>query len=78
MRLDDEADRLALLEVEHARAHQILVHDRVEVAVVDDVVHVTVDVVIRPARGDREEVRIVRARVGDGLLIVQKDSALAS
>ncbi len=64
LRLDDEADRRAPFEVEHARAQQILVHDRIEVAVVHDVVHVAVDVVIRPARRDREEVRIVRALRG--------------
>jgi hypothetical protein len=53
-----------LLEVEHAGADQILIHHRVEVAVIDDVVDVAVDVVVHPACGDRQKMRVGAARGG--------------
>jgi hypothetical protein len=47
--LDDEADDRARPDVERALLDEVLVHHRVEVRVVDDVVHVAVDVVVHPA-----------------------------
>src|SRR5215211_4158237 len=55
LRLDDQADDPALLDVEGSRGDQVPVHDRVEVRVVDDVVDVAVDVVVHPAGRDRKE-----------------------
>jgi hypothetical protein len=62
-RLDDETDDVALADVEPALVDEMLVHHRVEVRVVRHVVDVAVGVVVHPARGDREEVAVVRARV---------------
>jgi len=47
-----QTDDRALLDIEHPLLDKILVHHRVEEAVVDDVVDVAVDVVVTPARGD--------------------------
>src|SRR3970040_2442833 len=58
-----QADHRALLDVEHATLDQILVHDCVEPGVIDDVVDVTIDVVIDPARSDGEEMPVVGTAV---------------
>src|SRR4030095_14290562 len=50
--------------IEHAGAHQVLVHDGVEPAVVDDVVHVPVGIVVHPACGDRMKVPVLITPVG--------------
>src|SRR5918912_706372 len=63
-RLDDQADDPALLDVERPRGDEILVYDRVEVRVVDDVVDVAVDVVIHPAGRNRKEPPVPIARLG--------------
>src|SRR3546814_10118280 len=55
--LGADADDLAVVDVEPAFVNQVGVDHRVEVGVVDDVVHVAVDVVVHPARRDGEEVR---------------------
>src|SRR5689334_12784874 len=59
--LHRDADHRTLVDVEPARLDQVLVDDRVEVRVVDHVVHVAVDVVVHPSRGDFEKARIIRA-----------------
>jgi len=48
--LDDEADRIAALDVEQPGFDQPGVHRRVEPLVIDRVVDVAVGVVVRPAR----------------------------
>jgi hypothetical protein len=49
------------VDVEPAVADQVLVDDGVEVAVIDDVIDVAVDVVVHPARRDGKEMRVVGA-----------------
>ena len=63
LRLDDEPDRGPVADVEAAGADEVLVHRRVEVRVVGDVVDVAVAVVVHPPRRDGEEmpVRVARA-----------------
>ena len=51
--LDRHADDGPALRVEAASLDQVVVNHGVEVAVVDDVVHVAVDVVVHPAGRDR-------------------------
>jgi hypothetical protein len=58
LRLDDEPDNRTPLDVQYARADQILVHDRIEVRVIDNVVDVPVDVVVHPARRYTQEVGV--------------------
>ena len=60
-----EAHGFAGGDVERAAIDQHAVHRRVEEAVVDDVVHVAIDVIVRPARGDKfkmAEIGAVEAR----------------
>src|SRR5205823_14363855 len=59
---DHDADGAALRRVEQVALDEHPVHERVEVRVVGGVVDVTVDVVVRPAGDDLEEVREVAAR----------------
>ncbi len=59
--LHDVADDRVVDDVEAADADQVLVHHRVEIRVVGDVVDVAVAVVVHPARGNREEMAVVRA-----------------
>ena len=63
--LEHESDRRAVGDVEHAAFDQVLVHGRVEERVVDDVVDVSVRIVVAPARRDRREAGIERAAGGD-------------
>ena len=44
------------MDIQPALLDQVGIHRAVEIAVIDDVVDVTVDVVVVPARGDRLEV----------------------
>src|SRR5438128_5646030 len=60
-RLHHQADHLARGELEQPPVDQPAVHQRVEVGVVGRVVDVPVDVVVRPARGDGQEMRVARA-----------------
>jgi len=66
--LGHHADGGAPRNVEAGLAHEVLVHDGVEVRVVHDVVHVSVRIVVHPARRDAQEVREVGA---DGRLPVR-------
>lgn len=61
--LDHEPDLIAARRVEHALFDQPAVHGGVEERVVDDIVHVPIDVVVHPARGDDAECP-VRGSVG--------------
>src|SRR5690606_16212065 len=63
VRLYHQADHLAAVDVERTGLDQPAVHRAVEVAVVDDVVDVAVDVVVHPARLDRHEAGITIARL---------------
>jgi len=58
---DDQPDDLPRVGIEHATLDQETVHDRVEIAVIDDIVDVSVDVAVHPASGDRQEVPELRA-----------------
>ena len=62
VRLDAQADHLAALDVEPALADQPGVDHGVEERVVLDVVDVAVDVVVLPARLDRQAVRVAATR----------------
>src|ERR1019366_8513701 len=64
MRLDAQADHVAAGDVEAALVDEVRVDDGIEIRVVDDVVDVTVDVVVHPARGDGQEVTERVARGG--------------
>src|SRR5688572_7890013 len=61
-RLDNEADHVALLDVERALLDQPRVHDGVEERVIDDVVEVAVGVVVHPPRGHDAPVGILVER----------------
>src|SRR5215203_2558888 len=63
-RFDGQADRRAAGDVEAALTDQIFVDHGVEVGIVDDVVDVTVDVVVHPPRRDGEEMLVGGARFG--------------
>src|SRR3546814_5980833 len=79
--LGADADDLAVVDVEPAFVNQVGVDHRVEVGVVDDVVHVAVDVVVHPARRDGEEVREAVASlrlVGHGWRTVRSASRVSS
>src|SRR3546814_351985 len=79
--LGADADHDASVDVEPTRADQVGVDRRVEVGVVDHVVHVAVDVVVHPARRDGEEVREAGAslrRVGHGWRTVRSASRVSS
>ncbi len=52
------------LEIEQAPLNQPLVHHGVEVAVVDDVIHVAIDIVVHPAGGNDLEMGEVRTKQG--------------
>src|SRR5450631_142745 len=54
-RLHDEADGRPFADIEPSLAHEVLVDYRVEVGIVDDVIHVAVDDVVHPARRDGEK-----------------------
>jgi hypothetical protein len=54
------------MDVEPALADQVLVDDRIEVAVIDDVIDVAVDVVVHPAGRDGQKMREVGAAGKDG------------
>src|SRR3569623_2911453 len=56
-----DADDLAAVDVEAAFADQKSIDDGIEVAVVLDVVDMTVDVIVLPARRDGLEVRVIAA-----------------
>src|SRR6185369_15186999 len=58
-RLDAQPDDGAVVDVEAALGDEPAVDDGVEVRVVDDVVDVAVEVVVHPAGGDGQAVRIV-------------------
>ena len=64
--LDGHADDLAAPGIEPALAHQQMRDHRVEEAVVEHVVDVTVDVVVMPAGRDGAEEAIVGAPAGGG------------
>lgn len=66
LRLYDQAYRLARMNVQRALLDQMGIHRRIEPAVIDDVVDVPVDVVVRPARADASECRIGRTGCGAG------------
>ena len=59
--VDDKPDHVAAMDIEHATCDQERVHGRVEVAVIDDVVDVAVDVVVGPACGHGREMGKGRA-----------------
>ncbi len=64
------ADSFAAPEVEYAaRGSDMPAHHCIKVAVIDDIVHVTVDVVVHPARGDGEDMRDRRFVRWDGVWI---------
>ena len=60
--LHGDADHPIAVDVEPAGANQVFVDDGVEVAVIDHVVDVAVDIVVHPARGNGEEVAVILAR----------------
>ena len=66
LRFDAVADHAAVLDIESAGANQVLVDDGVEVAVVDDVIDVAVDVVVHPAGRDGKKMRVVGAGMNGG------------
>ncbi|MCY1186877.1 hypothetical protein D9M73_277890 [compost metagenome] len=66
MGIDHQTDRGTLLEVEQVLLDQPAVDHGIEPAVVDNVVNVTVDVVVHPACGDVAQVAIVFALVWYG------------
>ncbi|MCY1539280.1 hypothetical protein D9M68_748600 [compost metagenome] len=51
------------MDIQSAALDQVGVHRAVEVAVIDHVVHMAVEVVVVPARGDGLEVAVVAAQV---------------
>src|SRR3954452_22433854 len=61
VRLGAQADGLPAVDVESALADQPVIDDRVEEGVVVDVVDVPVDVVVVPAGGNLEQVRVITA-----------------
>ena len=58
----DEADHRPLFDIEQAMFHQPGVHGRIEEAVIDDVVDMTVDVIVHPAGRDGAPGLIVSTR----------------
>jgi hypothetical protein len=64
--LHNQPDDMTLMDVEDPLIDQVLVHHRIEVGEVDDIVDVTVDVVVGPAGCDRLQVRIDTAPDGIG------------
>ena len=66
LRLHHQADGAALVDVQRALVDQVAVHRRVEPAVIDDVVHMAVHIVVGPAGGDGLECAVVRPRRGLG------------
>ena len=63
---DHQSNEVAGKRIEHAFFHQILIHDRVELAVIHRVIDVTVDIVIGPAGRNRQEMRVSLAGFGYG------------
>jgi len=47
------------MNIQPALLDQVGIHRRVEKAVVGDVIHVTVHIIVVPARDDRLEVRVI-------------------
>ncbi|MNT62106.1 hypothetical protein D3C72_1997990 [compost metagenome] len=60
---DHEAHHAAVMDIQSAALDQVGVHRAVEVAVIDHVVHMAVEVVVVPAGGDRLEMAVVTAQV---------------
>lgn len=60
-RLDNQADGGAGVEVQHPLFDQVLVHRRIEVGVIDDIIDVSIDVVVHPSSLDRGEHLVVAA-----------------
>ena len=60
--IDHIADHAAVADIQAALLYEVAVGGGVEVGVVGHVVHMTVDVVIRPAGGDRVENPVIRPR----------------
>ena len=60
-RLNDQADRIANLNIQQPNLYEPLVHCRIEPLIVDGVVDMSVGVIVRPARHDRYEPPIMIA-----------------
>ena len=60
-RFHHQPDHCAAMNIERACLDQIFVHRRVEPEIIDRIVDVAVDVVVRPARADLRECRVLRA-----------------
>jgi hypothetical protein len=60
--LDHQTNDLAAANVEKAAFDQIAIHDRVEERIIDDIVDVSVGVIIHPAGGDRRNMLVARTR----------------
>ena len=56
---DNQADDRTVLDVQSSLIDQITVDDRIEVRVIDDVVDMTVHVIVHPARRNHQEMRIL-------------------
>ena len=66
LRLNHQPHEVAGMDVERALLNQKTVHGRVKPAVINHVVDVTVDVVVRPAGADLTKHLVGTAGFGDG------------
>jgi hypothetical protein len=64
VRLDDQANNLTLVNIEYTLLDQIAINGSIEITVVLDIVDMTVNVVIHPARGNSHEVTVIIASIG--------------
>jgi hypothetical protein len=61
MALDGKPDHLARMNIEHPLVDQETIDNRIEVAVILNIVNVTVYVIVHPARRNSQEVKILVA-----------------
>src|SRR5690606_25841541 len=62
--LDHQSDLAAAMDIERPLLDEPAIHGRVEERIMHHIVHVAVDVIVHPARGDGAEGAIVAARGG--------------
>ena len=56
---DDDADFVSLVDIEPALFDEKVIHHRIEVGIIRDVVDVTIKVVIHPARLKAEKITVI-------------------
>ena len=78
LRLYDQTNGLARMNIQRSMLDQIGIHCRIEPAVIDDVIHMPIDIVVRPARADIAKYTITAALLwlcpacfGDWISLIQ-------